>query len=197
MSTEQKTQQVEQPTGGVGKATHYGLMALTVGLGVYIWWATTDLSNPPQRPTPSLYEGAVIDAPITLITADKHDLACAADKDINGYHCEFKAPNETWPNVNTSDATARKQLLVPYKTIDDLLFLVPGLFEESAVDERYRDEPPQGKTRDKLERFTAQCKLTLVKEASNVMLRWHPTGQWQGPSKAWIGVPSKCQVSEP
>jgi hypothetical protein len=91
----------------------------------------------------------------------------------------------------------RKLLLAPYKTIDDILLFIPGLFEDPTVNERFQDELPQKKSRDKLQRFTAQCKLKLLKEVDGVRVRWSPKADWQGPHKAWIGVPESCQVSEP
>jgi len=189
-------QQVERLSGG-SKAVHYGFLGVSVLLGGYIWWATGDLNPPPVRPAPSMYAGAEIDAPITLVTADKHDLTCAWADAADGYHCAFATPEKTWPDFDDKDATARKQLLAPYKTIDDILFLIPGMFEDPAVDERYRDEPPGRKPRDKLERFTAQCKLKLLREVEGVRVKWFQNGEWQGPHKVWIGVPVSCQVSEP
>ncbi len=185
------------PKSSVPKGTHYGVAAFAVGLGVYIWWATGDPTNPPKPPKPDLHEGAEIDAPITLVTADKQDLACASDKEFEGYHCAFKTPEDTWPDLDTRDPEQRKKMLVPYMTVDDVMFLIPGLFEQPSVDERYRDELPRARSRDKLERFTAQCKLKVRKQWEGVMVRWSPKAEWQGPQKVWIGEVSNCQVSEP
>ena len=60
-----------------------------------------------------------------------------------------------------------------------------------------RDEPPHKGGREKLQRFTAQCKIKLIKEVDGVMVRWNPKWQWQGPQKVWIAVPSNCQTNEP
>jgi hypothetical protein len=184
-----------QPLGG--KATHYGVAVIAVGLSVYTWWVTGDPTTPPEQPKPTLHQDAVIDAPITLVTADKTDLACASESEIDGFRCAFKKPNEPWPDVDPTNAEHRKKMLVPYMTVDNVMFLIPGMFEDPAVDERFRDEVPRRLPRDKLERFTAQCKLTLRKEMDAVMVRWNPTGDWQGPHKIWIGETSNCQVSEP
>lgn len=189
-------QQVERLSGG-SRAVHYGFLGIAAFLGGYIWWATGDLNPAPVRPMPSMYPGAEIDAPITLVTADKQDLTCAWQDSADGYHCAYQTPDQAWPDFNDKDPGARKMLLAPYKTIDDILFLIPGMFEDPAVDERYRDEPPGKKPRDKLERFTAQCKLKLLREVDGVRVKWFQNGDWQGPHKVWIGVPTSCQVSEP
>jgi hypothetical protein len=179
------------------KGTHYGVAAIAIGLSAYIWWVTGDPSTPPEHPKPSLFQDAVIDVPLTLVTADKTDLACASEQEFEGYHCAFKKTTEAWPDLDATNAEHRKKMLVPYMTVDNVMFLIPGMFEDPAIDERYRDEVPRKLPRDRLERFTAQCKLTLRKEVEGVMVRWNPTGDWQGPNKVWIGEVSNCQVSEP
>ncbi len=190
-------QQVQEASSG-SKVVHYGFLGIMVALGGYIWWATGDLNPPPQRPQPSMFPGAEIDAPITLVTADKHDLMCAWKESADGYHCAYQEPDKPWPDFDDKDPSARRVLLAPYKTIDDILFLIPGMFENPAVDERYRDEPPTNRPREKLERFTAQCKLRLLREVEGVRVKWFQKGgEWQGPHKVWIGVPQDCQVSEP
>ncbi len=189
--------QVERPFGG-GTNAQVALGVLFVGTALYIWWATGNPSRPPPRPVPSMYEGAMVDAPITLVTSDKFDLSCALGTEVEGFQCEYASP-ETLRGAagKDMDAQARKKLLAPYKTIDDVLYLIPGLFEEPAVEERYQDEPPTRKPKEKLQRFTAQCKLKLVKQVEGVRMRWHTNETWKGPQRAWIGVPSSCQVSEP
>ena len=181
----------------VGKATHYGVAAIALGLGIYIWWATGDPATPPESPKPSMYVGAVLDVPITLVTADKSDLACAVDADFDGYRCQYQTKEKAWEGLDPKNPEHRKKMLVPYMTVDDVMFLIPGMFEDPAVDERYRDELPKARSRERLERFTAQCKLKLIREVENVVVRWKPEGEWQGPHKVWIGEASSCQVSEP
>ncbi len=182
---------------GIGvKGTHYGVVALALGFGLYTWWVTGDPTNPPEIPKPVLHKDAVIDAPITLVTADKFDLSCASEHEVNGYHCAFKKPDEPWPDLDAKDPEQRKKMLVPYMTVDNVMFLIPGMFEDPAVDERYRDELPTHKPRERLERFTAQCKLKLIKDI-DVQVRWGPKKSWENNGKAWVGEVSNCQVSEP
>lgn len=191
-------QQAEKSPVSVSRTSQYIFMAFVIGFTAYVWWVRSDPNPLPTRPQPVLATGAVIDAPITLVSADKRDLACMLEAEVDGYHCEYAASDKTWSQAHPgSDANDRKHLLAPYRTIDDLMFLIPGLFEEPAVDERYRDEPGTKAPRDKLQRFTAQCKLKLIREVDNVMERWNPKWQWQGPNKVWMGTVSDCQVSDP
>ena len=200
-------------------AIHFGVAAITVGICVFIWWVTGDPSKPPERPKPAMFKGAEIDAPITLVSADKTDLACVFEREVDGFHCAFKKKDEPWvsadatkaegdtdpekadgseePDTDAAKAEPRKKMLAPYMTVDSTLFLIPGLFEDPAVDERYRDDLPRRLPRAKQERFTAQCKLTLRSEVEGVLVRWSSSGAWQGPHKVWIGEASECRVSEP
>lgn len=190
-------QQAAEKAPATSKTSQYGFIAFALGLALFIWWVRSDPHPPPVRPQPEMIKGAIIDAPITLVSADRNDLACMhPNRSIEqaGYHCEYVATDKPWAEPGQS--FDRKKLLAPYKTIDDVTLLVPGLFEEPAVHERYQDEPPN-KPREKLARFTAQCKVKLVTELDGVMVRWFPKAQWQGPQKIWIGEASNCQVSEP
>ena len=180
------------------RASQIGFLALALGLSGYIYWVRSDPNPPPTHPMPELVKGAEIDAPITLVAADRTDLGCVLASEEEGFHCEYASSDKTWADAHPGpDANDRRKMLVPYKTIDDLLFFIPGLFEDPAVDERYKDEPSAKAPRDKQSRFTAQCKLKLLKEIDNVMVRWAPRATWQGPQKGWIGTVSSCQVSEP
>ena len=178
-------------------ATHYGVASIAIGVCVFIWWVTGDPSKPPVRPKPDLYLGAVIDAPITLVSADKTDLACAFDKEVLGYRCAFTNKTDATAGLDTNNAEQRKKLLAPYMTVDNTMFLIPGLFEDPSVDERWRDEGMKRIPRDKQERFTAQCNVTLREEVDGVLVRWAPTKDWEGPHKVWVGEASDCRVSEP
>lgn len=150
-----------------------------------------------QRGTPGkstaaiLQAGAIIDAPITLVTADRNDLACAMASDVSGYACAYSAPDK--PN---GSLPAADHVIAPYMTTQGQLFLVAGLFEQAPVDERYRKEPPEGKKRETLRRFTANCKIKLVGEVE-ARLRWAQNGPWGEPTRAWTAVPAGCKLGSP
>lgn len=184
-------------SSSIPKSTHIGVGVIAIALCSYIWWVTGDPAVLPKKNQPELSQGTVIDAPITLVSADKRDLACASDLEFEGYHCAFKTSQEPWPDWDLSNAEIRKKTLSPYMTVDNIMFLIPGLFEDPAINERYQDDAPHSQSRDNLDRFTAQCKLKAVHQLEGVMVRWLPTGKWQGPHKVWIGEASNCQVSDP
>jgi hypothetical protein len=131
----------------------------------------------------------IIDAPITLVTSDNDDLACALDKVVGHYKCEFRAPGQPWP-----EAPAPKDKLAPYFTTDRQMFLIPGLFEQPALAARYRSESPAGKPRDQLHRFVARCKLHLVEKVESVQTRWMKGAPFGGADGAWIAEPEDCKV---
>ncbi|HEY4188337.1 MAG TPA: hypothetical protein VGP07_24905 [Polyangia bacterium] len=131
-----------------------------------------------------------VDAPITLVTSDREDLACALDRAIGKYKCEFSAPGQRW-----SDAPAAKDRLAPYFTVDRQLYLVPGLFEQPALAARYQSESPQGRPRDKLRRFVARCKLRLVEKVDGLKTRWLVGGNFGPSDGAWVAEPEDCKVT--
>jgi hypothetical protein len=61
------------------------------------------------------------------------------------------------------------------------MYLVPGLFTQPAVQERYKTDPPEGKERDRLKRFTAKCNLKIIGKLGGVRVRWLATGTWSAP----------------
>lgn len=132
--------------------------------------------------------GAVLEVPITLVTADKHELSCALDRPINGHRCAFSAPDVAWP-----DPPEPVHTLVQYFTTERRLFVIPGLFEQPAIAERYRSEPPQGRRPSRLKRFTAVCQLRLLEKVRGIHTRWAPNGDW-GLSDGWVAEPVSCQL---
>lgn len=130
-----------------------------------------------------------VDAPITLVTSDREDLACALGKAVGQYKCEFRAAGQPWP-----EAPSAKDRLAPYFTTDRQMFLIPGLFEQPALAARYQSDPPTGKPRDQLKRFVARCHLRLVEKVEGFQTRWM-TGSNFGPAdSAWVAEPQDCKV---
>jgi hypothetical protein len=158
---------------------------------VVAWLLWRYRGAPSALASPVLRSGADIEAPITLVTADRQDLSCAMLGEIQGYRCAFSTPEQLSPVSNSAE-----RVLAPYMTTHGQLLLIAGLFEQSAVQERYRLEPPKGRSRDVLRRFTAECKLRLLGEVE-VNTRWTPSGAWEPRTRAWAGVPSDCRVSGP
>ncbi len=103
-------QQIVEKAPATSKTSQYGFIAFALGLGLVIWWVRSDPNPPPTRPAPEMVKGAVIDAPITLVTSDRNDLACVLpNKDVEGgYHCEFVGVDKPWAE-SASEHVDRKK----------------------------------------------------------------------------------------
>jgi len=133
----------------------------------------------------------VVEAPITLITSDREDLGCAADRAFGRYRCEYQAADRRWP----APPTAAEQLAA-YYTEDRRMFLIPGLFEQPALAARYAQEPPNHISRDSLHRFTARCKLRLLEKTEEFQVRWVRGKDWSPGSAAWVAEPIECKIQD-
>jgi hypothetical protein len=157
-----------------------------IGLGVaavVIVGAALAMQRTPQEPnTP----GSTVAADITLITSDRGDVDCAAAAGIGEYRCGFSDENMPW---NGDEAKKLK----PYYTTDRHLYLVPGLFLQKSLLDRYNSEPPT-KPRDQLKRFTAKCSLKIAGKVGGVKVRWLATGTWSNPEEVEVATVEDCKV---
>jgi hypothetical protein len=135
--------------------------------------------------------GKPVDAPITLITADRDDLACAMEKAVGKYRCEVPAPGKTWPQPPSN-----AEKLMPYFTTDRQMYLIAGLWDQESVALRYKNEPPQGQPREKLKRFVAHCRLHLVQKVEGFQTRWQANGNWGNAEPAWVAEIVGCQAAD-
>lgn len=130
------------------------------------------------------------DTSINLVTTDRDDLACASEQTIGGhYRCEFRAPGVPWPNPS-----APADRLAPYYTMDQQLYVIPALFEQSALSARYTAEQPKNLPRDQRPRFAAACQLKVIDHLKNFQTRWLKTGEWNHQDDAPVAVPSDCHI---
>jgi hypothetical protein len=167
-----------------------------VGWGVailFVWAVYSEFyyrrEAPQQR---ALAEGQDVDVAITLVSTDAKALACASAEDIKGRHCEYQSRSERWSKPATSDRPA--DTLAPYKTTDDILLLVAGLFSEPALVERLKIDPPTfGQEHI---RFVANCKLHVESKIKEVDVRWQTQGQWYAQKEVPIGTVSGCWLSD-
>jgi hypothetical protein len=151
---------------------------------VVIVGAALAIQRSPQTPNSV---GDTVSADITLITSDRADVDCSAAGAVEPYHCGFTDENMTWKGEE-------KNKLKPFYTVDRHLYLVPGLFEQSALQERYKSEPPEGKSREALKRFTAKCNLKIVGKMGGVKVRWLSTGTWSNPEEVEVATVIDCKV---
>ena len=158
----------------------YIMLALAVASGLMLYRARGSWGP--------LHAGQEIDMAITLVTADREDLACASRDLVAGYGCAFR------------DETERRGepvngILAPGVNVDQKLFFVSSLFDRPAVSQRYERERPEGKQRKTLKRFEAQCGFRALGELT-AKTRWQRYGPWDAPVKAWVLVPLRCTVQD-
>ncbi len=131
------------------------------------------------------HEGQIVDAPITLVPKDRTELSCSYPSAVGPYRCEFEAPDKAWAEI-----PPREQRLTPYMTADQILYLLPGLFEVPEVQERAADKERR------TQRFAAHCKLRLIKRLERVGTRWGRRNGWGTAGPAWVGEPLSCVIEE-
>jgi len=185
-----------QPTGTQGDASHpagetspasSSRRRVFIGLvvaAVVIVGAALAMQRSPQSPAST---GDTVVADITLITSDRADVDCSAAAAVEPYHCGFTDEAMAWKGDE-------KNKLKPFYTVDRHLYLVPGLFLQPAIQERYKSEPPEGKARDTLKRFTAKCNLKIAGKVGGVKVRWLGTGAWSNPEEAEVATIIDCKV---
>lgn len=144
-----------------------------------------------------LKKDLVIDAAITLISADAGRLACASDIEAGEAHCAFGGDTKPWAAKEGKSAGKPEDVVAPYMTVDNVLFLIPGLFTQPVLKKRLDDEPPGKFTKEELEnrRFTVTCKLKLEQKFENFKVRWDVGQSWGDRKDAWFGRVSDCKMT--
>ena len=132
--------------------------------------------------------GSMIEAPLTLITADKNDLSCALQAPPPGYRCGYLQPGVV-AQVDVSSA-----LLRPFLSLDRQMFLLPNLFSEPNLERRYLDELPLRRPREQLRRFIARCRLRLVARVTSAFVRFGPDAAWGPAPPLFIADVLSCRV---
>lgn len=158
-----------------------------IGLGVaavVIIGASLAMQKTPGSSTP---EGGTVAADITLITSDRNDVDCSAPAGVGSYRCGFADDNQP---AQGDEANKLK----PFYTTDRHLYLISGLFLNQAVQDRFKSEPPEGKPRDQLKRFTARCNLKVIGKVANVKVRWLSTANWSNPEEVEAATVVDCKV---
>jgi len=142
----------------------WGELAMLVGagvLGLAIWFGTR--GAPPNRP------GAVVDMSITLVAADKQDLACALPDPIGPAHCAYAEPDKPWSG-GAQHAESRESLLAPYRTTDGGPVILADVFTQPDVATRAARDGSLARSAQK--RFVADCKVRLVERRPSVSVRF-------------------------
>jgi len=133
----------------------------------------------------------VVEVQITLITADRGDLDCGLDQSIQGLSCGFRSDGAA-----VTPPPALEARLAPYMTPDRRLLLVPGLFEQPALSERYDRERPTSRPKHRLKRFIAKCQMELLTKVPKVKVRFGKRNPWGDAGDAWVAKPRSCSVQD-
>lgn len=133
---------------------------------------------------------------ITVVTSDYDQLACADRRTVGDAHCEWKNERERWPRAEDEPIDDnRLNILQPYKTTDDALVLLSGLWAMPEVAMRLHTEPSRGVSKSQLARFVVTCDVEFVEEWDATMIRWGPGQRWDSPKKVMIGNPKECHIA--
>jgi hypothetical protein len=125
-------------------------------------------------------------ADITLVTSDRSDVACVSLKGFQGYYCGFSTEIVNWQGDEQNK-------LAPYYTVDRHQYLIPGLFLEPAIRDRYQSELPN-KPPEKLRRFTAHCQIKIIGKLAGVRTHWRVNTAWGNPEDIEVGTVSGCKI---
>jgi hypothetical protein len=160
---------------------------LAIGIGVvvvglFVWKRGSNTDNGPPLPA----VGSAVTGDLTLVTADRNELECAAAKGVQNYQCGFADEKQTRP-------VQENNKLRPFMTVDRHLYLIPGLFLDPAISQRYNAEPAN-RPRNELKRFTAKCMIKVVDQLDGVKLRWAPGGTWEPAKKFAVATVSDCKI---
>lgn len=177
---------------------HSILFAIVIGLlGANVLVLMRPGSPPPRRtPRPPTYSiGQDLDVAITLVTTDVVAISCASGEEVDGRHCAFESsnPETKWSKAVSKELPTEERILVPYKTTDDVMFLIPGLFDQPALVERLKVDPPVFGVEHV--RFNAHCKMKIVGKVGKLDVRWSPNGKWHPATNVFVGTVADCKLS--
>lgn len=127
----------------------------------------------------------VAELAFTLVTADRDELACSWSERVEGHHCAFRDGSRPW-----GGGRDYARLLAPYRTTQRKLYVVGGLFGDPNVAARVRLD--EGHDRREQTRFTARCRVRLVKPARGLRLRFRRDAPWDDARAAWVGIAQGC-----
>lgn len=130
----------------------------------------------------ALARGDTVDAPITLVPGDRNGVACSLPRAEGSYRCGYLEDGAA-----VVPPPAARDLIAPYMTTEGATYLIPGLFETAGVT-RYLSNHPENV------RFTARCRLRLIRFTNFYLLRFRPSDPWGDGAPAWIAEPLDCSA---
>jgi hypothetical protein len=177
----------EHSAEGSNPARRQMKLWIAIGVGVVIAVLLVMKGGQSSQSGPPLAAvGSTVTGDLTLVNADRNELECMAQDGLKDYQCGFIDDKQT-------RQLQEGNKLRPFMTVDRTLYLIPGLFLEPSITQRYNSEPA-GKPRGEQKRFTAKCTIKIVGELANVKLRWAPEGTWEAPKKFSVATVSDCKI---
>ena len=161
-------------------------IAIGVGVVIAVLLVMKGGAGSQNNGPPLAAVGTTVTGDLTLVNADRNELECMAQNGLKDYQCGFIDEKQT-------RQLQENNKLRPYMTVDRQLYLIPGLFLEPSITQRYNSEPTN-KPRGELKRFTAKCTIKVVGELAGVKLRWAPDGAWEPAKKFSVATVSNCKI---
>ncbi len=151
-------------------------------------------SSKPERPSAKWDVGQTVELPVTLVTPDVDDLACASDEKVKGLYCGYQSNGKPAKEKERNARTASK-MLQPYTTTDGRNFLAAGLWTNPFLKQKLAGENPNNPS----PRFTILCKFKVEGKVGDLKVRWKPPpeGGWQGVKDWHAGTISGCRLKSP
>ena len=133
-------------------------------------------------------KGASVEVDLVLPKLHQSELRCARQDSIGSYRCAFAAPGTPAP------ATGTEKILVPFKTMDHQLLLIPGLFALPQVRQLYRPGNESRLRQRASSHFRVRCDLLLIGEVADAHVQWRRHSPWGPPEHAWVGEVRHCKT---
>jgi hypothetical protein len=155
---------------------------LSIGVALWLILAWSGYKEKYSQQNEGWHLGATKMVEITLIREDKKTLACASDKSFSGVHCGYRQSGQPWGTTQETDP----QVLQPFNTVKNELFLAAGLWQSPILHEPLPTE-----------RFTVVCNYRVLGVLRAVSLRWSLTGSF-GPvdQSVPVGTLSDCTIPQ-
>ena len=155
---------------------------LSIGVALWLILAWSGYKEKYSQQNEGWHLGATKMVEITLIREDKKTLACASDKSFSGVHCGYQQNGQPWGTTQETDP----QVLQPFNTVKNELFLAAGLWQSPILHEPLPTE-----------RFTVVCNYRVLGVLRAVSLRLALTGSF-GPvdQSVPVGTHSDCTIPQ-
>lgn len=137
-------------------------------------------NRPPKAASLSWNAGQEVEVDITLVSADRNDLACSSTEEVGGKHCAFESATKASPKGSNDDKT----LLRPYMTVKHEPLLAAGVWSEPILKGALPND-----------RFSIRCKYKVEGKVKKHSSRWKSTGEWFEERDEWpAGSVSGCTM---